>query len=106
MGESPIPGSCRVWYTCNAMAKTTETNVLDRVLEPFSRCFTPEVAQKIVDFRADAVMQARLDELAEKANEGALSETETAEYDSYIEAIDFIAILQAKARSLLGQANS
>jgi hypothetical protein len=88
------------------MAETTETNVLDRVLEPFSRCFTPEVAQKVADFRTDAVMQARLDELAEKANEGSLSETETAEYDSYIEAIDFIAILQAKARSLLGQPNS
>ena len=88
------------------MSETAETNVLDRVLEPFSRCFTPEVAQKIVDFRADAVMQARLDELAEKANEGALSEAERAEYDSYIEAIDFIAILQAKARSLLSQADS
>lgn len=83
------------------MQKAAGNTVAERVLNPFSECFTPEVAQKIADFRADRATHARLDELAAKANEGLLTDTERAEYDAYIEVIDFIAILQAKARSLL-----
>ena len=46
-------------------------------------------------------MQARIDELAEKNTEGEITEEELAEYDSYIHAIDFIAVLQAQARLVL-----
>ncbi len=76
-------------------------NVLDRVLDPFTDCLTPEVATKIVAMRADEETQARLDELAGKANEGRLSPEEEVEYDKYREAFHFITILQAKARPLL-----
>jgi hypothetical protein len=51
--------------------------------------------------RADPALQARLDDLASKANEGELSEREREQYDAYVEAIDLIAILQAKARKIL-----
>ena len=34
-------------------------------------------------------------------NEGRLSDTERREYETYVQTIDFIAILQAKARALL-----
>ncbi len=30
------------------------SNVLDQVLTPFTECLTPDVAQRIVDMRADA----------------------------------------------------
>jgi len=39
--------------------------------------------------------------LAGKCNEGALTEEERAEYESFVEAGDFIAILQAEARQVL-----
>jgi hypothetical protein len=45
--------------------------------------------------------QRRIDELGEKCNEGQLTDTEREEYDSYVRAIDFISILQAKARAVL-----
>jgi len=48
-------------------------------------------------------MQARVDELASKANEDRLSERERAEYDTYRSAFHFVTILQAKARSLFKQ---
>jgi len=74
---------------------------LARLLEPVSRCLTPEVARRIVNLRADPVMQERLDELADKSTEGILTEEEREEYETYVHAIDFIAILQAQSRSLL-----
>ena len=83
------------------MSQSPPSSVLDRVLDPFTSCLTPEVAQRIVDLRADTQTQARLDELADKANEGQLSADEQMEYDKYREAFHFITILQAKARNLL-----
>jgi hypothetical protein len=77
------------------------TSILDRVLEPITDCLTPNVAAKLVAVRADAETQARVDELADKANEDALSTEERAEYDRYREAFHFVTILQAKARKLL-----
>ena len=48
-------------------------------------------------------MQSRIDYLAERANEGLLTEDEREEYTGYLHAIDVITILQAKARSQLGR---
>ena len=83
------------------MSQFTEADLLDRVLDPFADCLTPEVAERIVRLRADAETQARLDELADRASEGGLTFREKAEYDTYLEAFHFITILQAKARRLL-----
>jgi len=81
----------------------TTHSILDRILEPLTECLTPEVARRVVAFRADEQTQQRLDELAERANEGLLSVAEQAEYRSYIEAIDLVSILQAKAQALLNK---
>ncbi len=62
---------------------------------------TPEVATRIVNLRADSPTQARVDQLAEKANEGQLSAVEQREYDRYLEALRLVTILQAKARTFL-----
>ena len=75
--------------------------VLDRLLEPVGQCLTVTTARRILDLRADRVAQARLEELAEKSNEGQLSPDERAEYELYVSTGAFIAILQAKARALL-----
>jgi hypothetical protein len=83
------------------MNDSSPSAVLDRVLDPFTKCLTPEVARKIVDLRADAETQARVDELADRANEGRLTDEERSEYDRYREAFHVVTILQAKARTLL-----
>jgi hypothetical protein len=86
------------------MATSPETiDVLDRLLDPVGRCLTAEVARNIADLRADPIAQARIDELADKSTAGQLSDEERAEYETYVRAIDFIAILQAKARAMLGR---
>ena len=74
---------------------------LDRFLEPLASCLSRDVAAKVADLRADEAMQARIDYLAERANEGLLTDDEREEYAGYLHAIDVIAVLQAKARSQL-----
>jgi hypothetical protein len=83
------------------MEDIIESAVLDKMLEPVARCFTPAVAKQIAVLRADQATQARIDELAAKCNEGELTEEEKREYGAYVDAIDLIGILQAKARTLL-----
>ena len=88
------------------MATTPDSiDALDRLLEPVGRCLTPEVARKIVELRADPELQAHIDELADKSTEGRLSEEERAQYETIVRAIDFIAVLQAKARAALNRSN-
>jgi hypothetical protein len=74
---------------------------LDRLLEPLAECLSPDVAAKVADLRADEAMQSRIDDLAERANEGLLTAAERDEYAGYLHAIDVVAVLQAKARSQL-----
>ena len=83
------------------METTTELQTLDRLLDPLRDCLTPEVAARIVALRADASVQARLDELAEKNAEGTITPDELADYEALVRAGNLIAVLQATARSVL-----
>lgn len=78
--------------------------VLDRFLEPIRQCLTPEQARALVSFRVDAATQAKIDELARKGSEGELTDEERTRYEAFVDAADFIAILQAEARELLRDA--
>ena len=73
---------------------------LERLLSPVVDCFTPDVAQRVTAIPVDPALQQRIDELAEKANEGELTESEAAEYDGWIYAMDVLAIIQAMARTV------
>ena len=76
---------------------------LAKILDPVAQCFTPEVAKRVAELRADPAVQARIEELAEKSNEGTITPEEIAEYDAYIQALDVVAVLQKKARNLIMQ---
>jgi hypothetical protein len=83
------------------------TTLLDGVLDPMAECLTPGAARRIVDLRADPATQAKLDEFADKANEGLLAPEERAEYDRMLAAFHVITILQARARTVIeGQRDS
>jgi hypothetical protein len=77
------------------------TSGLAKILDPVVECFTPEVAKRVAEIRADPEVQARIEVLADKCNEGTMTPEETAEYDAYIHAMDVVAVLQKKARSLI-----
>jgi hypothetical protein len=77
------------------------TDTLDRLLDPVSRCLTPEAARALVNLRPDPSIQARLDELADKNTENRLTPDEREQYDLYLSAISVITVLQSKARVIL-----
>lgn len=79
--------------------------VLDEMLEPVSRSLGLKTARALTALRVGGRMQARVEKLAEKCNEGRLTVSDRAEYEAYIQASTLIGILQAKSRRILSKAN-
>jgi hypothetical protein len=80
------------------MVTTINSSAFDRATQPIFGILTPEQVHQIADYHADQDLQDRITLLAEKANEGELSAEEQAEYEGYIQANRFVAVLQAQAR--------
>ncbi len=59
------------------------------------------MSRALLGLQADAETQVRLEELADKSTDGTLTEAERDEYQAYVSAIDFVTVLQAKARAML-----
>ncbi len=78
--------------------------MLDQFLDPLSRCLDAESARRVVALGVSESVQQRVDLLAERANEGLLSDDERAEYEALVNAEDFVAILKLKASRQLSDA--
>lgn len=83
------------------MSAPTIPDVFAESLAPVERCLNRESALALLDLPANPRVQARVDELAEKCNEGRLTPAERSEYDALIWADHFLGILQAKAQHFL-----
>jgi hypothetical protein len=70
-----------------------------RLLEPLSKCIRGDAENELLNLRADLELQTRIDALAERCDEGSLTADERDEYETNVRFGNFIAILQAKARS-------
>jgi hypothetical protein len=79
---------------------------LDGLLDPLSRCLDAESSRREIELRIDPAVQSRIDVLAERANNGVLSEEEQLEYEAFINAGDFSSILKLKARRHLDSSQS
>lgn len=88
------------------MQAIADSDILDQMLDPVAQCLTTEAARRLVSVRITPDVQARIDALAAKANEGELSPEERAAYAAYVEAIDFVAVLQSKARAMLADSDA
>ncbi len=77
---------------------STDRALVDRLLEPLSRCIRGQGEQELLRLRADTAVQARIDELADRCDEGTLTPEERVEYETYVRFGNFVAVLQAKAR--------
>lgn len=76
---------------------------LDRLLEPLTEAFTPKLALVLLEFRAGPELEAHIADLRRKANDGTLTLAEEAEYRDFVEAVDLISVMQAKARRFLAK---
>ena len=76
---------------------------LDRILDPVGKRLGIKAAEALVQLRADPELQAKMEYLAARCTEGELTPEERAEYEAFVSANNVIAILQAKARSILAK---
>jgi len=81
----------------------TTSQAFHRGTAPIFELLTPDQTRRLADLEGDPSLEGRLAELAKKANEGELSQADREEYEAYIEANNFLAVLQAEARFRLNQ---
>jgi len=90
----------------NDSMSAADNNAFDRGIDPILQIIlSSDKARTVVEYRADQPLQERIEQLATRCTEGELSEAERTEYEGYVRANNFVAILQAKARKLLANAN-
>jgi len=88
------------------MIREDSTALLDELVEPLGRCLTPEVAEHIAGLRASPELDARIQELGRKSNEGLLTPRERSDYETIARFIKFVSVLQSKARARLNTEKS
>jgi hypothetical protein len=82
---------------------TSVASLLDAVMAAWAQGLTRDTAEQVLRFQLDADTQRLVDRLADGAAEGTLTEAELQEYDEFVEAIDLLGILKAKARDALAR---
>ncbi len=77
---------------------------METMLAAVADTFDRKALEALAAMRAPADAEARMMQLAEKANEGLLTEEERHEYHSAVSFGNFLGLLQSKARLKLTQA--
>lgn len=88
------------------MIQPSANSVVDELLDPVGNWLTLEVAQRLAGLRATPQVQEKLDAFADKSSEGTLTAEEWLEYEASLRAINFISVLQLKARALISRTAS
>ena len=81
------------------MKRTASTSSLtDQILDLAAGCFDASTLNALAELRLSPKLAARVDKLAEKANEGELTSREREEYQSYIKTSELLSLIQLRAR--------
>ena len=86
------------------MPATLEKNAFDRSVGPVAGLVFPEKAEAVLSYRPAPALLARIEELATRCTEGTLSAAEREEYEGYVRANKFVAVLQRLARQTVQKA--
>lgn len=85
---------------------TGRFSVLERVIDPKQGDLSAELARYILSLNFPKADHLRYAELAEKAQQGALSDSERVELEDFLNVNDFLAIIQVKARASMKNRSS
>ncbi len=92
--------------TLMSEATITEADILTQVINPDRPGLPTELARAILDLKFNPAALDRMNELAEKNRQGALTTTERAVLEKYLRVGNFLNLIQAKARLSLGGADT
>ena len=82
------------------MPAAPEEIAFDKGVRPVLELVLPGRTDAVLRFQGNPELQARIEELAEKSSEGHLTDQERAEYEGYVRANKFVAVLQRQAKRL------
>jgi hypothetical protein len=86
-----------------AMVAQNEASIWERVVEPSWSELKPEAAEAILQLKFRRADLDRMNELAELARGGSLSSVQRQELETYNRIGHALAIMQSKARAVLGK---
>ena len=84
----------------------TEADILNEIIEPRHSRFSRQVAEEFLSLCSNESARERIRELLRKNNAGLISETEQTTLQNYLRVVEFLDLLQAKARVSLLQDDS
>jgi hypothetical protein len=93
---------CRFAAKISTMPTASEASAFERGIRPVVELVLPEKAEALLKLQTDPELRRRIDELAGKCTEGQLTEEERAEYEGYVRANKFVAILRRQAEQWVG----
>ena len=85
------------------MSQTFERSFIADMLEPMIATLTPVTARPLAEMKVNPTIQARVDALAAKANEGELTDAERSEYESYVRLGNILGFVKARSRKMLSE---
>jgi hypothetical protein len=88
------------------MAEQSIAAVFAKLFDAAQGRITPDGARALLDLRFTDAQQQRIVDLAAKNSDGTLTPDERSEYEALVEAGDLLALMQAKARTMLRQTTS
>lgn len=71
--------------------------ILSDMLQPFDG-LTPDAAAQVAALKVPANVQARVDVLAQKCNDGMLTDEEQAEYETLVKYGNMLSVIKARAK--------
>jgi hypothetical protein len=83
------------------MVNLTDLTSLELLLRPLLQELSVELADALLRLTADAQVQARYDELADKNTAGALTSEERAELESLVRANSILSVLKTEAQAFV-----
>jgi hypothetical protein len=83
-------------------ARTTDAQIWSRIIPPDENLLTPEAAESLLRLKFAENDIARMNDLAQKNQEGLLTEEEREELESYVRVGDLLSLLHLRARRAVG----
>lgn len=77
------------------------TTTLDKLFDSVGECLTVDTASKLTSLSLPDSLQTQLDDWADRNSLGQLAGEEREQYEAMLRALNFIAVLQAKARRIV-----
>ena len=84
------------------MSSPSSPALLEALADSVAACLDAPSLHAMAHLELDARTRERLDDLADKANEGQLNPAERAEYQGFIRVSEFLGLAQLRARARLG----